>query len=114
MKKSKSSKKKIVVSPPHRKLAATQAKTKVRGRANKAAESPKVELVFNKQNYLWMGVGVGLIALGLLLMVGGAMPSPDVWDDSLIYSWRRTVLAPFLILLGLVVEIYAIFKKGGK
>ncbi|MFK7931942.1 MAG: DUF3098 domain-containing protein [Saprospiraceae bacterium] len=29
----------------------------------------------------------------------------------MIYSFRRTVLAPFVILAGLVVEIYAIFKK---
>jgi len=114
MSKSKPSKKKVVIPAKHRKLAPTQAKTKVRGRSGRIAETPKAELIFNKQNYLWMGVGVGLIALGLLLMVGGAMPSPDVWDDSLIYSWRRTVLAPFLILLGLLVEIYAIFKKGGK
>ena len=58
-----------------------------------------------------MGIGFGLIALGMLLMSGGAMPSPDVWDESIIYSFRRTVLAPFLMLAGLVVEVYAIFKK---
>ena len=58
-----------------------------------------------------MLAGIGLIALGLILMQGGAMPSPDVWDDSLIYSTRRIILAPFVILLGLGVEIYAIFKK---
>jgi hypothetical protein len=39
------------------------------------------------------------------------MPSPDVWDDSIIYSFRRTVLAPIVIIIGLVVEIFAIFKK---
>ncbi len=58
-----------------------------------------------------MLLGVGLIGLGMILMAGGHMPSPDVWDDSIIYSWRRTVLAPFVILAGLVVEIYAIFKR---
>ena len=44
-------------------------------------------------------------------MVGGAMPSPDVWDENLIYGFRRTVLAPFIILVGFVIEVYAIFKK---
>jgi hypothetical protein len=58
-----------------------------------------------------MGGGVLLIALGLVLMLGGAMPSPDVWDESIIYSFRRTVLAPIFILAGLGVEIYAIFKR---
>ena len=67
--------------------------------------------MFNRNSYIWMGIGVALIALGMLLMTGGQMPSPDVWDESIIYSWRRTVLAPFLIIAGLLVEIYAIFKK---
>ena len=58
-----------------------------------------------------MGIGLGLITLGLILMSGGGMPSPDVWDESIIYGFRRTVLAPFLILAGLIVEIFAIFKK---
>ena len=70
-------------------------------------------LIFNKTNYLYMLAGIGLIGLGLLLMQGGAMPAPDVWDESLIYSPRRIILAPAVILLGLMVEIYAIFKKTG-
>ena len=69
-------------------------------------------LIFNKTNYILMLAGIGLIALGLVLMAGGAMPSPDVWDDSIIYSARRTVLGPFVIIVGLVLEIYAIFKKA--
>ena len=66
---------------------------------------------FGRDNYLWMGVGFVLVLIGMLLMSGGAMPSPDVWDESLIYSSRRTVLAPIVILAGLAVEVYAIFKK---
>ena len=75
------------------------------------ATMPKEPLIFGKQNYILMGIGFGLIALGMLLMSGGSMPSPDVWDESIIYGFRRTVLAPFLMLAGLVVEVYAIFKK---
>jgi hypothetical protein len=44
-------------------------------------------------------------------MSGGHMPSPDVWDESLIYSTRRTLLAPVLILAGLSLQIVAIFTK---
>jgi len=75
------------------------------------ATIPKEPLIFGKQNYIWMGIGFGLIALGMLLMSGGNMPNPDIWDENIIYSFRRTVLAPFLMLAGLVVEVYAIFKK---
>ena len=86
---------------PTRSRKKTSTKTTIR----------KEELIFGKQNYILMGVGFGLIALGMLLMSGGAMPSPDVWDEDIIYSFRRTVLAPFVMIVGLVVEVYAIFKK---
>ena len=76
-----------------------------------AASSAGEELVIGKQTYMWMGIGAVLILLGMFLMVGGAMPSPDVWDPNLIYGFRRTVLAPIVIIAGFVVEIYAIFKK---
>jgi hypothetical protein len=49
--------------------------------------------------------------LGILLMGGGAMPDPNTWDDSIIYSARRVTLAPLLMVAGMVVGVYAIFKK---
>ena len=57
-----------------------------------------------------MLIGLAVIAVGMVLMSGGAMPSPDVWDESLIYSHRRITLAPIVILIGLGIEVYAIFK----
>jgi len=68
-------------------------------------------LIFGKNNYKFVLIGVGLLFLGLALMSGGHMPSPDVWDESLIYSHRRITVAPILILAGLVVNVYAIFVK---
>ena len=106
--------------PPRRKVVVTTTPSKkkepvapTKGRSFRTtSEKPKQqELIFSKKNYYWMLLGAGLIALGMILMLGGAMPSPDVWDESIIYSWRRTVLAPAVILLGLGVEIYAIFKR---
>lgn len=67
-------------------------------------------LLYGWSQYKVMLIGIGLIALGMILMLGGHMPSPDVWDDSIIYSFRRTVLAPGCIIAGLLVEVYAIFK----
>ncbi len=76
-----------------------------------APSSRRTELIFGKRNYTLMLVGIGLIALGLMLMSGGAMPMPDQWDESIIYSKRRTLLGPFVIIVGLVVEIVAIFRN---
>ena len=73
--------------------------------------APAFPLLFNKENYKFMAIGFGLITLGLILMLGGGMKDPNVWDESVIYSARRTVLAPIVILAGLAMEVYAIFKK---
>jgi hypothetical protein len=76
-----------------------------------ASKVVNTNLLFGKRNYYYMLGGLGLIFLGLILMAGGHMPSPDVWDDSIIYSARRTVLAPILILAGLAMQVVAIFSK---
>ena len=76
---------------------------------SESSNSTSEALLFGKKNFLFIGIGIILIALGFLLMSGGSMPSPDVWDESLIYSHRRITLAPILILLGLACQIYAIF-----
>lgn len=68
-------------------------------------------LTFGKRNYYFILGGLALIFLGLILMSGGHMPSADVWDESLIYSTRRILIAPILILAGLVLQIVAIFTK---
>ena len=81
-----------------------------RGASTSSNFSSEHPLIFGKKNYMFIGIGFGLIILGLLLMQGGGMPNPDVWDDNLIYSFRRITLAPIVMLSGLVVGIYAIFK----
>ncbi len=93
----------------HKYKTASKSATKSPGPSplQKNSTSP---LIFGKKNYLWVLGGLGLILLGLLLMSGGAMPSPDVWDDSIIYSFRRITLAPILILAGIIAQIVAIFK----
>ena len=112
-KKKISPKKKVAVNASTKSATTTKKRiqpTRSRKKTN-VTTMPKEELIFGKQNYILMGAGFGLIALGMLLMSGGAMPSPDVWDEDIIYSFRRTVLAPFVMIVGLVVEVYAIFKK---
>lgn len=106
----KSNKKVIVVSDKDN--SNTQMANATRS-TYKTSESGSAEgLLFGAVNYKWVAIGIGLLTLGMLCMMGGSMPSPDVWDDSIIYSTRITVIAPILILAGLGVQFYAIFKKA--
>ncbi len=66
--------------------------------------------LFGKTNYLLMLAGAVIITLGMVLMAGGKSADPNVFDQA-IYSTTRITVAPILILLGLGIEIYAIFKK---
>lgn len=66
--------------------------------------------LFTKQNYMWMLAGVIIMAIGMLLMSGGKSTDPAVFDTSKVYSTTRITIAPVLILAGLVIEIFAIFR----
>jgi len=67
--------------------------------------------LFNKENYLWMLIGLVVIAIGMFLMSGGRSTDPTVFDQKEVYSPRRITIAPLLIIIGLGLEVFAIFKK---
>jgi hypothetical protein len=67
--------------------------------------------LFDKQNMWLMLLGVGVIAIGMLLMVGGRSKDPNTFNYDEVYSTLRVSVAPVLIIIGLGIEIYAIFKK---
>lgn len=67
--------------------------------------------LFTKDNYTWMMIGAAVVLLGMFLMSGGKSTDPNVFDTKEVYSTTRITIAPILIVLGLLVEIYAIFKK---
>jgi Protein of unknown function (DUF3098) len=70
------------------------------------------EMIYSKRNYQIMLGGLALIAIGMLLMLGGRMPSNDVWDPGEIYSFRRITLAPISMLAGFGVILYGIFYEA--
>ena len=70
--------------------------------------------LFGKDNFIWMLVGLAVMALGFFLMAGGKSADPTKFNDNEIYSFTRITLAPFLIIAGFVVEIFAIMKKPGE
>jgi hypothetical protein len=78
---------------------------------SKESYSKATPTIFSKENYMWMGIGAVVITIGMFLMSGGASTDPNVFNKDEVYSTTRITIAPILILAGLVIEIYAIFKK---
>jgi hypothetical protein len=75
----------------------------------KDVPSSRVPL-FDKTNLMWMLGGVAIMVLGYILMAGGKSEDPNVFNPDEVYSSMRITVAPILILAGLVVLIYSIFR----
>jgi len=73
--------------------------------------SASTSSLFEKQNLWLMLMGIAVIAVGMLLMVGGRSNDPNSFNYDEVYSTLRVSVAPVLIIIGLGIEIYAIFKK---
>ena len=59
-------------------------------------------MIFSKENYTLTIISVVVIIIGFILMAG---------KDGNIYDFRRTTLAPIVVIAGFVMGIYAIFYK---
>jgi hypothetical protein len=57
-----------------------------------------------------MLIGIVIIFLGFMLMSGGGSKDPKIFNPD-IFSFRRITLAPIVVMIGFIVEIYAILKK---
>ena len=73
-------------------------------------ENTSKPLPFGKSNYIIVLIGIALIALGMILMIGGGSDDPDVFNPKM-FDFQHITLAPILVLIGFVVEIVAIFWK---
>lgn len=74
-------------------------------------ENNKPEFLFDSVNYKFLLIGLGVIALGFILMSGGGSDDPNVFNEE-IFNFRRIRLAPTVVLIGFGVVIYSIFKKS--
>ncbi len=97
---------KITPSTPLVKATSTNVTTK----KTMYTKQPLLPL-FAKDNYRWMYIGAAVIILGMLLMMGGKNQNPNVFDYNVVYSKMRITVAPIVILAGLMIEVYAIFKS---
>lgn len=74
----------------------------------------KSSALFGKENYKWMIIGLVVMIAGLLLMIGGKHDDPNQFNPKEVYSFRRITLAPIIILAGLALEVFAIFRNPEK
>ncbi|MCQ2299802.1 MAG: DUF3098 domain-containing protein [Bacteroidales bacterium] len=82
---------------------------------NTKGEAPanNFAFAFGTLNYILMGVGLVLLAIGYILLCGGGSDDPNTFNPAM-FDGRRLVAAPVMIILGFVVEIAAIMIKSGK
>ena len=69
-----------------------------------------MDCAFKKKNFILLITGILFIATGLILMSGGASEDPEVFNYE-IFNFRRLTLAPILITIGFIIEIFAIMVK---
>ena len=69
-----------------------------------------MDFAFKKKNFILLITGILFIATGLILMSGGASEDPEVFNYE-IFNFRRLTLAPILITIGFVIEVFAIMLK---
>ena len=66
---------------------------------------------FGMENYRLMIIGAAIVAVGMILMTGGASDDPNKMSED-IFDIRRLTLAPIVIAAGYVVVLLSIIKKS--
>ncbi len=64
----------------------------------------------SSKNVRFVLIGLIVMVAGYILMAGGGSSDPNVFNPE-IFNFRRLVLSPLLVILGIVIVILAIMKK---
>jgi len=70
-----------------------------------------MDFAFSKKNYILLFVGLAFMVSGLILMIGGESEDPTKFSDE-IFNFQRLTLAPILLAIGFIIEIFAIMHKA--
>ena len=73
-------------------------------------EESILAFVFTRKNYLLLITGLVVLVIGFLLMLGGGSDDPEVFSEAM-FGFQRLTLAPILILIGYIIEIFAIMYR---
>jgi len=69
-----------------------------------------MDFAFKKKNYILLIVGIVFIACGLIFMIGGGSEDPTKFSAD-IFDFQRLNLAPVLLIIGFILQIFAIMYK---
>jgi hypothetical protein len=78
--------------------------------SDKNSTQEKNTFAFGRINFKILLIGLVILVVGYLLLAGGGSEDPNVFSEE-IFSPRRIVVAPIVLLLGYGVIFYAILKK---
>lgn len=79
--------------------------------SNEKKQETEEQFALPKLNYLLLIIGFIIIVIGFILMIGGKSPSPNEFDKDVIFSERRIIVAPIVVMFGFIFEIWAIMRK---
>jgi hypothetical protein len=82
----------------------------VQKRDEKKEAVTQASFAFGRDNYMFILIGIGVLALGYILMIGGGANTPDEYNPE-IFSARRITVAPLTLLAGFGIVLYGIMKK---
>ncbi|MBO4571156.1 MAG: DUF3098 domain-containing protein [Bacteroidales bacterium] len=62
------------------------------------------------KNVRFIIIGLAVMVAGYILMIGGGSSDPQVFNYDM-FDFRRLVLSPLLVILGIVIIIVSIMKR---
>jgi Protein of unknown function (DUF3098) len=74
---------------------------------------PMTSFAFGRQNYMFLLIGVACLVLGYITLSGGGSTDPNVFSEEL-FSPRRMVVAPIILIIGYGIVAYAIMLRPKK
>ena len=85
----------------------------VKNNLKNTTSGKKIDFPIPVSSYKMILIGFGIIILGFILMMGGGSDNPAEFNYD-IFSFRRTTLAPIVVLMGFGFVFWAIMRKPKK
>jgi len=74
----------------------------------------KLHFGFKPENYRLLLIGLAINIIGFLLMIGGGAENLNDFNADELFSTRRITIAPIFIVVGYIIILYSIMRKGKK